>query len=360
MEALFPGDDPPAPAGKRPPLTTDPPRHRATAIERATERRLDRAAAFYAHVAPPARPQETAWRHGKWAAKRAVVRRSLERTGASSALLSNFDACGSTAVAQWSEKLQRRRLSAYYCHCRHCEPCARSKANKIAANLRDRLRDAKKNQYRLITLTLKHSDAPLQDQVKRLYACFKRLRHTKAWKSSQDGGAFMLEVKYNNTGWHPHIHAVVEGGYLDKFQLSSLWHKVTGDSFIVDLRRLDRTQDAAAYVCKYITKGTSDSVWQSDPLAMEYICATRGLRSCNTFGSWRKFPLLQPSNDPKDWQAEDSLVNLLKRSAAGDVVATHILLNLRPGYAADEEDARADDELRHDDAADLIDPPPSG
>lgn len=336
------GEKLPPPRKKRADPSSEPKRHRPNALERATEKRLDRSAAYYEHVAPPAHRHETKWRHAAWQAKREVVRQTLERTGASTQALSNFDACGSTAVACWSPSLGRRRLQAYYCHCRHCEPCARAKANKITANLRTRLQHARRHEYRLVTLTMKHSTAPLADQVKRLYKCFKKLRQTKEWKSSQEGGAFMLEVKRNGPFWHPHLHGVVQGSFINKFTLSQLWHKVTGDSFIVDVRKIDRAEDAAHYVSKYITKGTSDSVWQSDSAAQEYVLATKGLRTCNTFGSWRKYPLLKVENDPKDWQIEDTLVNLLRRSAAGDQVANDILKTLKPDWAWHEADYPAD------------------
>lgn len=303
---------------------------RETPVERATAKRLDRTARFYEHIAPPAHAAETQWRHARWAAKRSLVRQSLASTGTSVQTLANFDACGSTAVSQWSAKLGRRRLSAYYCHCRHCEPCARSKANKIAANLKNKLAADRGRDFRFITLTLKHTDTPLLDQIKRLFASFKKLRLTKPWKESQRGGAFMLEVKHDGHSWHPHLHAVVQGRFVDKVTLSGLWHKVTGDSFIVDIRKIDRGEDAAHYVTKYITKSTNDGVWSNPNLAAEWVIASRGLRTCNTFGSWRKFPLLDVDNDPKDWVAEDSLVNLIRRANAGELAAVHILADLRP------------------------------
>jgi hypothetical protein len=295
MQALRPLNAPegifgqPLPRKKKP-EDPRPPRERSAEADK----RLDRMFAFYEHMAPNAEPAEIRWRHAYWSEKRQKVRTALSSTGSSEKMLHNFDNCGSYAVTEWSDSLQKRRLKSYTCRCRHCEPCARTKANRIAAALRERLggdggvprRDgvvrgravgttgsaaadragAPGDRFRFITLTLKHSAAPLADQIKKLYRSFKKLRGFKPWKKSQRGGAFILEVKHNGTHWHPHLHVISEGGFLDKDLLSKLWHRATGDSYIIDIRKLDRANDVAAYVAKYITKSTSESVW-NDPTA---------------------------------------------------------------------------------------------
>lgn len=305
------------------------------------DKKADRTAAYWEHTAPPADPLETRWRHGYWAGKRERVSQILQMTGASSQAHHNFLHCGSTCLCQWSPSLQRRRLTAYYCHSRHCEPCGRSKANKIAGNLRSKLKLAAAKEYRLMTFTLKHSDAPLSDQIKRLYACFKKLRGTRLWKSTQKGGAAILEVKWSNSGWHPHLHAVVSGAWLNQNTLSDLWHKVTGDSFIIDVRMVTRAEDAAHYVCKYITKSTSDSVWVEDDRAQEYVLAMKSVRTCLTFGSWRKFPLLKVEHRTTDWEPEGTLKQLVQRAAAGEIAARAILNDLRRrGGGLDEHQCR--------------------
>lgn len=263
---------------------------------------------------------------------------AMNGSGCSVQQIDAFQNCGAMARSEWSPSLQRRRLSAYYCHCRHCEPCARSKANKIAANLKKHLVNARANEFRLITLTLKHSADPLKEQIEKLYKSFRKLRSTKQWKKTQVGGAFILEVKWTGTQWHPHLHLVSQGRFLDKFALSKLWHHATGDSFIVDLKVITRCEDAAHYVTKYITKSTSDSVWSDPDAAQEWILASKGLRTCNTFGSWRKFPLLSTADATRDWEIEDSLIRILDRAHAGERIARDMLNTLRPPGRIDEAD----------------------
>lgn len=60
--------------------------------------------------------------------------------------------------------------------------------------------------------------------------------------------------------WHPHLHifGVLEE-WIDQESLSSTWHEITGDSMIVDIRRVRKHKElgygkAIAEVCKYALK----------------------------------------------------------------------------------------------------------
>lgn len=292
----------------------------------------------------PASRAETTFRHSGWEATRRKVTRALERSGASDLTLHNWHHCGSHAIVEYSETAQRYRIRANYCRNRHCQPCMRAKANKIARNLETRLTAssatpgrAPQVEYRFITLTLAHSDAPLADQIKRLYASFRRVRSRDLWKRSQRGGAFMLEVKRSKTGWHPHLHIVTGGSFINQRALSELWREVTGDSFIVDVRAVRSAHDAAYYVSKYITKGTSADVWDDEDAAQEWITASKGVRTCSTFGNWRGESLLKSIDPHDDWRALVSfnkLIDDVRDRRAGSELLLDELLKMR-------DDARA-------------------
>ncbi len=113
----------------------------------------------------------------------------------------------------------------------------------------------------------------------------------------------MLEVKRSKSGehWHPHLHLITEGDWINGRQLSEQWLKVTGDSNVADVRRIDSGKDVCAYVCKYVTKGVDGKVWEKDDWADEWICSTKGVRVAATFGSWRGYQLLQVNNKADDW-----------------------------------------------------------
>ena len=56
--------------------------------------------------------------------------------------------------------------------------------------------------------------------------------------------------------WHPHIHmfALVDQ-WIDQQEFSEYWHSITGDSMVLDVRRVKEKghgySKAAAEVCKY-------------------------------------------------------------------------------------------------------------
>lgn len=295
------------------------------------------AARFYANITPPATTRETEFRHGWWKGARAKVRTALIRTCVNVFTLNRFDECGSECTVEYSAEAKRHRVRANYCRSRHCQSCMKAKGNKIAANLHNRLKAQGHRQYRFITLTLRHSDTPLTDQIKRLYASCKKLRHSKCWLESQKGGAITLEVKWKpeTKKWHPHLHIISEGYYLDKARLSAAWHHATGDSFVADIRSLNSARDTAYYVAKYVTKGTNAEVWDDMDAATEWISATKGVRVCATYGTWRGFRLLQNPEDVTDWKPVGRLDQIILEAGQGRAWAQAILLSLRPPGATD-------------------------
>jgi hypothetical protein len=288
--------------------------------------------------------EERTFRHAHWQDARDRVMEAMHAAKVGSKKLERFATCGCGCQVEWSETLQRNRVRGQFCKDRHCEPCQASKANRIRQNLQNQLTGIQRNSHRFVTLTLAHTDEPLKHQIARLYAAFKKLRRSELWKKSQVGGCFMLEVKLttpkNETRrdgtkskpheWHPHLHVVTQGGWINLNELKNLWHQITSDSWCVDVRLLARENDVAAYVSKYVTKGTSPEVWRQPDFAAEWIEASRGVRSCATFGTWRGLKLTAPVAIAFDWIRVGSLVDLIRRSRSGEENALHILLSLRP------------------------------
>jgi hypothetical protein len=306
------------------------------------DRELDAAASFYEHIVPPADPEELQFRHGHWAGRRRAVRAALASTGTRTHALNRFDECGGGCVVMFSPTLQRYRLQASYCKSRHCEPCMRAKANRVAARLREKLADQSRDRthrrdvtHRFITLTRKHSSKPLADQIRGLFQAFKKLRSTKLWKASQVGGAFVLEVKWTGAAWHPHLHVIAQGTFIDRQRLSEAWHEATGDSWVVDVRALAHDADACHYLTKYLTKGTNALVWQDPTRAQEWVIATKGVRTCNTYGTWRGFALATATPEASDWTPVFKLTDLIRRAVNGELAAQTILLTLRPPGSTD-------------------------
>lgn len=298
--------------------------------------RFDRNAQLDAHRFEPADRVETAFRHSGWQNRRRQVLTALESIGISEINRDHFMNCGAACMVEWSPSLQKHRLRASYCHNRHCEPCQRAKANLIAANLRSRLSREADGRYRFLTLTLRHDGTPLVDRVKRLNGCWRKLRECKLWKTTQKGGCAILEVKLSEhlhesgrPNWHTHLHVIAEGGWMNQSALADAWLKITGDSHQVDIRALDRAEDCAAYVVKYVTKGTSPTVWADRSLAQEWLIASKGVRTCATYGSWRGHQLLKRPAKATDWQPVGRLTTLIQNARMGDESAARLLIVLR-------------------------------
>lgn len=284
------------------------------------------------YIDAPGITEDEAWfRHKNWSEKRKHVRQALYDAYSSQNSLNSFDNCGSDCQVEWSETKQRWRIVGAYCHNRHCEPCMRAKSALITNNLREQMAKRAKKRHRFITLTLKHSDKPLKEQIKRLYASYKTLRSKPEWKSSQKGGAATLEVKWipETKKWHPHLHIISEGEFISTYWLSQIWRDITGDSHIVDVRLISADKDVAYYVGKYVTKGTNDAVWIDPIVAAEWVKSVKGVRMCATFGSWRGFKLLKREKEEKGvWAHVASLGSLVRRAQSGEVYAMELLVLL--------------------------------
>ena len=114
------------------------------------------------------------------------------------------------------------------------------------------------------------------------------------------GGLVSIEVTYNadTDTWHPHAHLLIDGAFLPWRELRASWHDVTGDSWVVDVRRVDATprpdesrvdamRRAVRETVKYSTKPTPELLARGDagPIFAELLVALRGQRLVSTFGS---------------------------------------------------------------------------
>ena len=156
---------------------------------------------------------------------------------------------------------------------------------------------------KMITLTLKHSDDPLQLQIDRLYKSFQKLRRRAYFQRLISGGVWFFQLKLNlkTNQWHPHIHCLVAGKYLPHSRLKTLWHKITGDSFVADIRPVKDLENASTEVARYATSPADITRMDLDQ-AIDVYYATKGRRICGSWGSAKKVTLKPtPQDDPDDW-----------------------------------------------------------
>lgn len=298
-------------------------------------------------VPPPLASSD--FRHSFWSFRRPRLRTALVRAKVSQGRLDAWDACGSCAWVLASQDEQPRyRIACHRCHDRFCEACAAERRRRISQNLQTALTKRldllsphhRTQSIRFMSLTLKSSDTPLKEQLDRLYAAFGRLRHRQAIARRLRGGIAFLELTLHPTTrqWHPHLHIVFEGDFIDQKGLSALWLKITGDSYIVDIRLLKCPSQAAGYVAKYASKGLSTrAVCDGERLA-EAVQALSGRRTFNCFGAWSQLGL---SNQPPldgDWYVISTLPQLIERAQLGDPDARKILARLKGAPAHEPMD----------------------
>lgn len=175
------------------------------------------------------------------------------------------------------------RLSLCKCKHRMCPTCSRDRSKRAASKLAEQVRSMRAPRF--VTLTLASSDEHLAVQVERLLDSFRRLRRTKGWRSRVAGGVATIECTWSagNERWHPHLHVVVDGEYYPHPQLKAAWLATTGDSYIVDIRKVHDATQAARYVASYMTKHGEIARWPGSRIR-EYAVAMRGRRMVQTFG----------------------------------------------------------------------------
>jgi hypothetical protein len=106
---------------------------------------------------------------------------------------------------------------------------------------------------KFLTLTLKSQ--PLgQELLKRLRKSFNRMTHRKKWLAI--GGFYVIELgTKKDTGlWNIHIHAVIDSEFMQQDWISQTWLESTGDSMIVDIRKVRSYRYATWYLTKYVAK----------------------------------------------------------------------------------------------------------
>lgn len=151
-----------------------------------------------------------------------------------------------------------------------CPVCAILRGGKLLKRYEERARHlAPSNDFELVTLTVKNGP-DLWERYLHLKHAFKRLRTRGRdgygpW-ANVAGAVWSTEFTYSDEhGWHPHLHIIVAKAkgsapfrYGQGSDLSSTWHDLTGDSFIVHAAPINADPEhlpaALCEVLKYALK----------------------------------------------------------------------------------------------------------
>ena len=193
------------------------------------------------------------------------------------------------------------RVVGQSCKIRWCYICGRSKAQVLSRRLTAWTQAAR--HPKLLTLTLRHSPAPLIDQLTALYTFFRRLRLHPLTKKALLAGHWFVQLTYNSEThcWHPHIHAICVGKFLDNKVLSHVWHGITHTSYIVDCRSIKDPTKVAIYVARYAARPCSLKTLPIER-RLEVIAAFHGRRLHNAWGKLARVGLPPREKfDPEIW-----------------------------------------------------------
>lgn|GEM_PF-3500425 len=137
---------------------------------------------------------------------------------------------------------------------------------------------------KFITLTLKRSDVVGSDGLKGMHnlddlwklrnRLFQIIRKRKNPRTSKPYriGSWVACIEPPN-----HIHMIVDCDYIPQHEMVEIWHSITGDSMIVDIRAVRSKSQCSGYVTKYITK-TKDWPFLSQTMRSHLrICQSHGI-----------------------------------------------------------------------------------
>lgn len=129
-----------------------------------------------------------------------------------------------------------------------CPQCSKKWKRKVSRQIYDAVLSFSNPSF--LTLTLVKQNCGV-DRMKSLWQLrwdlFRRLK-SQGYKISKWVGV----IEYPN-----HLHIVMECGFIPQQKISKIWKTVTGDSYIVDIRRLGNRaapQLMAKYLSKYLGK----------------------------------------------------------------------------------------------------------
>jgi hypothetical protein len=226
-----------------------------------------------------------------------------------------LDSCRRRAWFVRHNETGRVRVVANACRLRWCPLCADAHKNLITHNVADWLKKA--DHPKFLTLTLKHTSAPLAHQIDSLYNSFIKFRRLKEIKKDLAGGVWFFQIKKSdNDGlWHPHLHCLVAGKFIPHALLSRLWLRTTLSSNVVDIRGVRDNDSAAKEVARYCARpATLAELDQFD--ALELVNALHGRRICGTWGCGKKIQLnMIAEPDKLNWSNIGSwslIINLMK------------------------------------------------
>jgi len=134
-----------------------------------------------------------------------------------------------------------------FCGYRCCNKCRKYREIRVRKRMKPIL--LKFRNPKLLTLTIKGHHKLDQEIKNKIY------KHAREFfRRTKLDGIRVLEIKRYSDGYYYHLHCIIDTHkYILQSLLSKVWHNVTKDSYIVDIRRIT-SMVGLWYVLKYSAK----------------------------------------------------------------------------------------------------------
>ena len=184
------------------------------------------------------------------------------------------------------------------CGDRLCPTCAHHRARRLVARYAPKvIEEARGRRLLFLTVTMKNVERLTPEVYAKLKRCFKRMRRHRSFAAVR-GGVLAIETTRNHQAatWHPHLHAVlIARRYLNQDQLQREWRELTGDSYIVKVRKADRgsVRELLKYPVKLPELKTPAEV-------LEIALAMSGVRMLQGWGCLYRLREIEDQGGPLD------------------------------------------------------------
>lgn len=216
--------------------------------------------------------------------------------------LEKFYSCRTVSFFVRHQDTNVLRIRTNACRLRWCPLCAGSKSRYQKLAVLDWCKT--RANLKLLTLTLRHTPAPLTHQLKHLYRCFALFRKDKIIRKAIRGAIWFTQVKLAKDGnmWHPHVHMIIDSEFIPQTTLVQIWSRITRTSKIVDIRAIKTPRFAVNYVGRYAARPAKLAVLTRSR-RVELALSLRGRRLAGTWGTAHQIRLTpQPIDDKDKWQ----------------------------------------------------------
>ena len=176
-----------------------------------------------------------------------------------------------------------RRVSIFFNRCeRHyCPECAPRLARERRESVEWWAKEVGEPKH--VVLTVRNTDRITKSYVQWFKMCFGKLRRRKFARSWR-GGFYRLEITNERQGWHLHLHALVDAGWIPAGQLAAEWAEIVGQDFAIVKVKDVHCRDYLAEVTKYTVKGSQLAGWEPAQI-VEFLDAFDGVKTFGVFGS---------------------------------------------------------------------------